>query len=251
MTVYNRFIYNGESFLKNLFSFVKSFFFSSTFSGSWFLVSCVFSVWLIYVCNKKDRGEKALIILSFLFYLICVFCSAYGKILYKLNIGDEYETVVFFFAKPYNSIIVGVPYFLLGRYFAKKDIHLTKSNKFVGVLCFVLLLAEIFITYKFDLQEASDCYLMLLPCASFLFLWIKDIKMNLKFNPVVLRNASTIIFFSHFIFIFLLEIIEKLFLISITPLLRFPIVSILTLVLSFVLIELSKIKHFYWIKYLY
>ncbi|MBR3909097.1 MAG: acyltransferase [Clostridia bacterium] len=256
MTVYNRFIYNGKPFLENLFLFIKSFFLTSTFSGSWFLVACIFSVWVLYfVLNKsfKDQNQVNWLIIGIccFVYLICVICSAYGKIFSIFGLENLYKKIVYLTAKPYNSIIVGLPYFVIGRYFAQKDIHLTKFSKLLVILCFVLLFIEIFLTYKFELKIASDCYFMLLPCASFIFVFIKNINVELKFKPVILRKTSTIIFFSHFIFIFTIEIFERFLNVNVNPLLRFPIVCCLSLILAFVLIKLTKFEKFNFIKHLY
>lgn len=48
-TIYERFIYNGKPLLENSLQFIKNFFLSSTFSGSWFLVSCIFSVCFLFL----------------------------------------------------------------------------------------------------------------------------------------------------------------------------------------------------------
>lgn len=252
-TIFERFIANETSFILDIAIFVKNFFLTSTFSGSWFLVSCIFCVWLLYFgCNcENQKKEKILLIISIICYFICVISSSYGNIFEMFGIGDYYEFVLYYVAKPYTSILVGVPYFVLGRTFAKKDIQLTPAMKAIGILSLVLLFVEIFVTYKLNLQQTTDCFLMLLPCSCFLFMLIKNVNIELNFNPVYLRNASTIIFFSHFLFIFAIEIFEKLFSVEIGTILRFLIVSCLSLILSVIFIKLSRTKIFVWLRYLY
>ena len=147
--------------------------------------------------------------------------------------------------------MVGVPYFALGRYIAKNDPHLTIGGKLLGVLSLMLFFAELLMTYKFNLCKSTDCFFMLLPCAYFIFVLIKDIKIELKFNTVILRNASTIIFFSHFIWIFAIEIFEMVFGLFINSLYRFVLVSVLCLLTVLAFLMLSKKKFFSWLKYLY
>ena len=253
-TIFERF-FNERTLVINLFQFIKSFFLTSTFSGSWFLMSCIFSAWFVFfIINlklKKANTENILIIISVACYLLCVVTSAYGNLFYKIGMGNLYENIVFWFTKPYTSILVGVPYFTLGRYIAKNDPHLTRVDKMLCVAFLTLFFVEVFITNKFNLQFSSDCYLMLLPCTYLLFVLIKDIKIELKINPVVLRNTSTIVFFSHFIWIFAIEIFEKVFSISINSICRFFIVSFLCLLTSGIFIKLRKIKIFNWLGYLY
>lgn len=189
-------------------------------------MSCLFSVCVLFlVYNKFNAKEnitdKIMLVISVSCYLLCVLTSAYGNVFAKVGLGNFYDSFVFYFAKPYTSILVGVPYFALGKYIAKNDPHLTFGGKLFGVLSLFLFFVEILLTYKLDLQMSSDCYLMLLPCSYFIFVLIKDIKIELKFNPVILRNASSIIFFSHFIFIFCIEVFEKFFSLSINSVYRF------------------------------
>lgn len=252
-TIYERF-FNEKSLSVNVFQFVKSFFLTSTFSGSWFLVSCLFSVCvLFFVYNKfkEKSADKIIIVSSISCYLLCVLTSAYGNIFVNAGLGNFYDSFVFYFTKPYTSILVGVPYFALGRYIAKNDPHLTLIGKILGSISLVLFFIEILLTYNLDLRMSSDCFLMLLPCAYFIFVLIKDIKVELKFNPVILRNASTIIFFSHFIWIFVIEVFEKIFNIAVISTYRLIIVSVLCLLTVSIFLTLSKKKIFSWLKYLY
>lgn len=255
-TIYERFIYNEKPLLENILQFIKSFFLTSTFSGSWFLVSCVFSVWFLYfVFNKSfespTRVNKLIICICCFFYLLCVITSAYGNIFNKVGLGVFYDSFIFYFTKPYTSILVGVPYFALGRYIAKNDPHLNVRGKILGILSLFLFFIEILLTYNLDLQMSNDCYLMILPCAYFIFILIKDIKIEFKFNTVIIRNASTIIFFSHFIWIFAIEIFERIFSLSINSLYRFVLVTIMCLLTVLAFLTLSKKKIFSWLKYLY
>ena len=255
-TIYERFIYNGKPFFENFLMFIKSFFLTSTFSGSWFLVSCVFSAWFVFFISnlefkKPRKAESILIVVSVVCYLFCIITSAYGNVFFKIGIGNLYENLVFYFTKPYTSILVGIPYFALGRYIAKKDPHLTSVDKVLCAVSLALFFVEIFITHKLQLQRSSDCYLMLLPCSYLLFVLIKDIKIDLNFNPVLLRNTSTIVFFSHFIWIFIIDICEKIFVLSVNTIFRFLIVSVLCLLTAGIFVKLSKYKIFSWLKFFY
>lgn len=62
-------------------------------------------------------------VVSIVCYLLCVITSAYGNVFIKVGLDNLYDAFIFYFAKPYTSILVGVPYFVLGRYIAKK-IHI-------------------------------------------------------------------------------------------------------------------------------
>lgn len=51
-TILDRFICSSYPFGETLFRFIRSFFVTPTFSGSWFIVSCVFCAVLFYYLNK-------------------------------------------------------------------------------------------------------------------------------------------------------------------------------------------------------
>ena len=69
ITIFNSFVVGDSAFSVKIFQFVKSFFFTSTFSGSWFLMSGVFCTILFYLLQKVGKREEIIIpVLSFLVY---------------------------------------------------------------------------------------------------------------------------------------------------------------------------------------
>lgn len=251
-TIFDRFICSGYPFGETLFRFVRSFFISSTFSGSWFIVSCIFCALLFYCIEKKLKKTKIIIIsLSIVVYIWVVFSSAYGKLMVPMGMSGFYKTYTLLFSSPYSSFLVGIPYFALGRYYAHiPEWNHLKRNWIMSVLCVALLLVEVYFTNKYGLQNSTDCYLMLLPCIVFIFPLILNWNIQIK-NSKNLRIASTVIFFSQFIFLFLCEITEWTFKITIPCFGKFVFTIICGLVLSQLLIALSNKKGFYWLRYFY
>ena len=134
ITFFNHFIIEQEPLLIKCFTFVKCFFFTSTFSGSWFLASCVFCTCFFYLMEKYNILNKGFIItISFLIYIICVSTSAWGKLLFSLipDFKTFFDNIVFWFAKPYISILVGLPYFSFGYYLAKNEEKVKKPHSLI------------------------------------------------------------------------------------------------------------------------
>lgn len=251
-TIFDRFICSDKPFWETLFRFIRSFFVTSTFSGSWFLVSCAFCAILFYWLKKlPKRQEKTVtVVLSVIVYLFCVFTSAYGKLIEPLGLQKAYSVYLLFLANPYNNLFVGIPYFALGKYFAEHEVKNQKRNLLGFLFTLLLLFAEIALTSRFQLVKATDCYLMLLPCAWFLFPLIRDWNVELK-QAKTLRAASTIIFFSHFLWLFAAEILEWLFKITIPYFGKFLFAVAGAFLTVFVILKLQNKKGFRWLRNFY
>ena len=121
-TIFDRFYCSDYPFGETLFRFVRSFFVTSTFSGSWFLVSCLWCALLYYWLEQRsEKVRRGITVgLSVVVYLWVVFSSAYGKLMTPLGMDGFYRVYSLLLASPYTSFLVGIPYFALGRYFAKR-----------------------------------------------------------------------------------------------------------------------------------
>ncbi len=250
ITIYDRFIVSTYSLPITIIRFIRSFFVTSTFSGSWFLVSCAFCVILFAFIDKLDKktGHILTIILSSCSYLICVFTSAYGALIERIGLSDVYNLYEMIFANPYTSFLVGIPYFAVARYLVNNDLKI-KHIKPLAAISVVLLVLEVVLTLRFNLHKTTDCYFMLLPCAAMLFSLIKNATINIK-SASTMRKMSTIIFFSHFIWLFALRVIGAVLNIELMNIMVFLITLILSLLTAKV-IMLSNQGKFKWLRYLY
>ena len=156
------------------------------------------------------------------------------------------------FANPYNNLFVGIPYFALGRFLAKRDPQKlnNKSNIWLLGVTLVLLIAEVLITSHYELSSATDCYFMLLPCTYFVMTVFLNWNISIK-RAKQMRTASTIIFFSHFLWLFGAEILEWVLHISIPSYMKFVIGISGGLLTSYLIVSLQRVKHLSWLRYFY
>lgn len=252
ITFFNRFLMGEGAFSVKLLLFVKSFFFTSTFSGSWFLASCVFCTILFYLIYKgfPSKGGSIIITISLIAYLLCVGTSAWGNLMDEMGWRSSYNNLVFWFAKPYTSILVGIPYFALGKYIADHESQIYLPNFGITLILLALLMVEVFVTYRFQLTNSTDCYIMLLPCAYCIFVYFLKWKLKL-IHPVEMRKTSTIVFFSQFIWFFMIEFAEWYLDVGIPQFAKFMIAVFLCLLTSMTIITLQKRQKFNWLKYFY
>ena len=253
-TIFDRIICSHTGFAETMFRFVRSFFVTSTFSGSWFIVSCIFCALLFYALEKlpEKRRKVITLILSVAVYVFCVICSAYGNILEGTAFERPLIIYKLIFANPYNNLFTGIPYFALGRYFAKHEGNWGKKTVYIAgtVISVVLLVAEVLITNRFGLTDATDCYFLLFPCVFFLFPLILGSNLKLK-NAAFLRVTSTVVFFSQFIWLFACEIAEWLFKITIPYMGKFLFAAVCGFLLSVVMQKIQKYPKFAWVRYFY
>ena len=253
-TISDRFIFSEYSLKETVFRFIRSFFVTSTFSGSWFIVSCVFSAILFYNLEKLPGKARVIttVIISTIIYLWCTFTSEFGVLYSKIGLEKFYRIYELILAKPYTSFLVGVPYYALGRYFAKcNDITNKKYIKLAFVFpLLILLFFEIYISNKYKLSESADCYFMLLPIVYLSMPAILSADIHLK-GAKFFRISSTIIFFSQFLILYALEILEYLLKKDILYVCKFLVALAGGLLLSLIIIKLKNVKGFKWLKYLY
>lgn len=95
----------------------------------------------------------------------------------------------------------------------------------------------------------ESCMLLPLAVAS-LFLMVVGSRPSPRLDYKRLRACSTILFFSHFIFVFALVIINK-HVVRVDPLLKFAIVLACCHLLSTLLLWLRQRKGFHWLRYAY
>ena len=100
-------------------AFLKNAALSSTFTGSWYLLSSMFSAWFVFLLSKKLRTKTILWITS-VFYLICVFSSAYSGLL-PPKTAEALSLLCF----PVN-LVHGCFYFALGKYIYENRDAITK-----------------------------------------------------------------------------------------------------------------------------
>ena len=242
ITVFNRFIGGGDySFGVKIFRFVRSIFLSSTFGGSWFLVACIFNALLFWQLNKIQSPrlrQGTILFISIVAYVWCVLSSSYGKWIDTMpGMTKFYCIYEMLFCKPYTSVLVGIPYFAVGKVFATKGNISLRRSIYGGI--FLLFACELYFVRHFDLQRSSDCYFMLLPLAVVIMAWLLRSESNI-FMAKELRIISTLVFFSHFAWLFVFEFAEWLFNITLFQWAKFLLTVLASMAGALVIVYYSR-----------
>ena len=171
--------------------FLKNALLSSTFTGSWYLASSIFSAWLVHRLSARFRTGTVMGI-TFLFYLLCVFTSAYRGVL-----PSGMAKILLFLCFPLN-LFNGCFYFSLGKYFAEhRQSVLAGCGQKRALLLFagfcLLFLAEILLTKRLGINGSTDVAFSTAPMAAALFLFCLKVRVKIGCG-LLLRRLSTILY---------------------------------------------------------
>lgn len=251
-TIYNHFLASDDSMLTNLFAFIRDTLFSSSFSGSWYLVAMVYSILLVYFLSKKISNAW-LILLGLLFYSGSVLASSYYGLIENTVVESfilNYESL---FSSWFNGFPAALIYVVIGKIIAENEqriIKLTNIFHVFTILGLILMLVEMNVLSHFQIVRASDSFISLVLFSILLFISLLKIKIEIK-NAVIYRKLSTIVYFSHFNFLFAYIALSKMFNIEILGLTRFFLVLGSSLLLATIIIKLEKSNKLQFLRFLY
>lgn len=185
---------SGISNKNTWFVFIRNAILSSTFMGSWYLISSVFSAWFVYFLSKKFSTRNVLII-TFIIYLLCVVTSTYSNF-----IDDNLMSFISkYIGVTCNIVITGCFFFSLGKYISENYGKLMELPKFVCFLglffSYALFYFEIILLKNTGNFYVTDASLFLVPIAFFIVILLLKIDVKVK-GSAYYRKASTIIYCS-------------------------------------------------------
>ena len=189
-TVYLELIRPGIGKVDTWISFIKGALLSMTFAGSWYLLSSIFSAFLLFLMSKKLPTQKCIFI-SILPFSLCLLTSAYGGLL-PVDIFNFLR----WFRFPLN-IFGGVMYFAIGKYLFenKEQFFKQPSLLYIGlaIFFFILYIIEIRVTHIVGIYRVSDFAISLLPLSATLAIISIKSQLNIQ-HPKELRKISTIVY---------------------------------------------------------
>ena len=189
--IFLNFIYKGGklSDVTSSFRLLKSFIFSSTFTGSWYLSSCIFSAVLIYYLSNhfttKQLGTSVI-------YVLCACNSVYSGLL-PLSIHN----ILSFLCFPQN-IFCGCFYFAIGKYISENQVLIvrkfdTKKGLVLFILFYIIYFSEVLIANKLGYLGVTDVGIITVAVGVYVF--IICLQSNIQTpKSKSLRNLSTIIY---------------------------------------------------------
>lgn len=191
---------------------LRNIFFVGTFGIYWYILSLVCTMPLIYFFDKKNK-LKLMYIFSFIFFMLGVIYYGFSSI-YSQNIflNSIAKLVHFIFSSERNFLMTGWFYISIGYYLSNKKI---KMNLLLAFLFFIistiLKISEQYLVninlFNFNIIFKSN-ELFIFQCLQALFLFIIALKIKVpwldKYSKVM-RELSTTIYYTHFLFIDMID----------------------------------------------
>lgn len=183
--------------------FIKNSITDSTFTGSWYLMSCMFSSFLIYILSKKF-STKTVLAITFVIHIFCALTSAYEGLLPSVS-----SFLNQYWFRMDSSIVTGSFYFAIGKYIAENRERLlkirTSHSVIMIVLFYMLYYIEISVLKGLEILGTTDVAFALLPLAFFVAVLcinhscsIKYARLFRKISIIVYCSQSTVIVASNF-----------------------------------------------------
>lgn len=183
---------------KTVLSFAKVILFGSTFTGSWYIMSSILGMLIIFFLLDRVPNR----------YLFC-FCTAlYGFLALTSSYPQilEKSSVIFAFLTKYQAWIgvptltfpVAIVWLVCGKCFAEGFFSFRRKS--YVILCLVsaaLLYGEWRLVQTLNGTYSNDIYLFLLPFCIGLFGWINSGKPVYSSVAIHLKRCSTVIYAMH------------------------------------------------------
>jgi len=175
-----------------------------TYYQLWFFPSVIFGITIVNWLGKRIGLDKLLLI-SLGFYFVGLFGdSYYGMVKNIPIIADFYKTIFFLMNTTRNGLFFALFFVCLGALMSQREIHLKPLKSGIYTLISLLFLAWESFSLRFY-SEPNDYNIMigLIPVAYFGFQFLLGIDLKFKWDYKFLRESSTVIFFSHPLFLML------------------------------------------------
>ncbi len=175
-------------------------FYSGTYFHLWYMVALIFSSFICIQWIKRFSLKSLLIFSSFLL------CFAFTEAYYHLFEGTVFFPILksyfelFFTAR--NGLFYGLFFVALGIFIAKHQTFTKIKYPFIKfVLVFILYFIETQIVRENQWAIDYNVYILSAPLIFYFFNWLLITSCPLQLNYTAIRQYSTIIYFSHGMFL--------------------------------------------------
>lgn len=239
----------SESILWNVGHLLQLFILDSTFGGSWFLMATIISIPLIYY-GERLIGLRATIAVSL---GVEIFLQAYGwKKLLPHEMASALTQIDKAMPGVHNSFLAAMIFVTIGLVLARSwsRIERTPRRSAWGAAIVAVALMAGWIIYMEKSQILDSRTFLRVPAVAILFIAIVRSDLTLPLPYRALRQASTVVYISHFLFIFLLKLLQHDCLHHSLPHpMQYLAVLTSSLLLTALLICLQRCRGLSWLSY--
>lgn len=200
--VYLRFFHNDNTIEMNMKKFLWGLLTGSTFPVSWYLMALLEGVFILKVLQRRF-GNLTLVFIAVLFYSLCLLSSSYSFMI-ECDVWNSINETIRFG----NSFFVGIIYLTIGKILAES---IEGKVSFSPTILLILLVLSI-ILWCLEIYWVQDDFIntgcfITLPLLTMVVASL-SLKLSVRLNDSLLhlfRKASTLIYLSHPVVIFILS----------------------------------------------
>ena len=202
-TYYN--IY-GSNFKYIFLLMIRNVFFTGTFGIYWYILAMIGASVLIYIFTDKGK-LKLMYLLSSIFFIFGVIYVGFQHSLGKnIIFHNLFKLTWILFASERNFLMVGWFYMSIGYYFSTNKININLQKSIILFILFTIFKFTESYFYSLSLMNGNEiCIFQSLQAVAF-FLIALNLKLNFMENySKKMRELSSTIYFTHFLFIDILN----------------------------------------------
>lgn len=201
-TIESAFLSHGWSFDKSLAIFVRNFFLNSTFSGSWFIMALMIAVPVVYWLGRRVPAWAVLAIGVAIYVPVTLTTNYYAYMPH--GVRQATDAAFRLLGLYHNSFLPAIVFCAIGRLIAEHEERLARCSGAASTALLALCVGGAWIEVACHHARFTDCYLMLMPTAAAIVAWTLRHEVNWRLPYAAMRKFSTVTYFSHFIFVWLL-----------------------------------------------
>lgn len=210
----------------------------------WFLPACIVGVIAVSLMDRLIKSERLIALMGLLLWLFSMAMSTYYCVLSDVPaFAAIYNGAFVRIFGVRNGLFYGVPFMIMGRYFALNKPFPKSKKAFVGAaVSFAALAAEALLAVNCLHASQTIMWLSMLPLSFFIFSFVLNLR-PVSRSTLSIRKTSTLVYLIHPLFIPLFAFLKNGVLIYIAV---FAAASLISLLIC----RLSLKKHFTWLKYI-
>lgn len=225
--------------------YIKNMIFSAGYGFLWYLPATAVAVLLMSFFLSKKVNTAGITALASVLYFIGLLGQDLFVLIRPLSEYEGFWTVLSKFygviGTTRNGVFEGFLFVAAGTLLARrKKKHEAKKSFVLFCLSLLLLTAESALASLFDTRLEYDMYIMLVPCAYFLFETALGIGVKCPKLCRLFRSYSSAIYFTHMLVFEFIRIAEPVKLGKMTV---FALTLVGTFAVSTVMIKLAETKH--------
>ena len=235
----------GRPIWYNILSFINQVFFVGYSSFSWYMVSLIYGIIIVYILNKYIKNKK---IINGIICIIIIINLLRTTYFYTMP-----SVLQFIFSKMPIGILRGTIYIYLGFLIANKKVENESliKNLFLWIIFFCCSIVEKKVLSMFNIGDIFNTLVSVIFMTYYLLktLLILNSKIKIKDNMksvfTFLGKASTVIYFLH------MFCKDRLSVYNLNPYIEFVTIIVILTIFTYIIDKLSEKKRLKFLKLLY